>query len=443
MLSVRASISIAAFLGILFAHGLTVSLVAPIISMAATEDRGLSTFWVGWIVGSDDIVIFFVSLFAGYFVTLGNSLNYLIGGSISCAIANFAFAGSNHIRNDSTFMIICFSLRVLQGMGFAFSWTAGLLYILKQHPKKDAIISSIAEIIIVIGVMLGPTLGNLFYALFGYSFPFELTGCLHITFSLIFVLSVEPLDVDENERSAFLDIKTLMWFYLSIPCQLICLQMLAASTFIGFCETILTIHFHDEMNFSVIEVSALWSVIAVSYLVMVPLVVYLTDRKCFLMVPIAGSLLSIALFVLFLPYLIPKIPNTFFYESIYLFLSGGSSVSCLIPMYMALTMLANQMGVTNSSTLISGVINATFAMGGILGPVVFGGVIYEKAGFRLTGGLLGLFVAISTFLSTCCLIHRRILVELCCQDKGSDDENTTLVKTGSCSGGIDGDKKTG
>ena len=434
MLSVRSSITIAAFLGILFSHGLTVSLVAPIISMAATEDRGLSTFWVGWIVGSDDIVIFFVSLFAGYFVTLGNSLMYLIGGSFTCAIANFCFAGSNQIQNDTLFMFVCFILRIFQGCGFAFSWSSGLIFMLKQHPNLDAIISSFAEIIVVVGVMLGPTLGNLFYAIFGYSFPFEMTGCLHITFSFIFILAFVPLQIDETEKSAFLNIGTLLWFYFSIPTQLICLQMLAASTFIGFCETILTIHFHDEMNFSVVEVSALWSVIALSYLVMVPIAVYLTDRKCFFMVPIAGTLLSIALYVLFLPYLIPTIPNTYSYESIYLFLSGGSSVSCLIPMYMALTMLAQQMGVSNSSALVSGVINATFAAGGILGPVVFGGIIHEEVGFRLTGGLLGLFVASSTILSTLCLIQRNILVELCCGDTSVDDEYTTLVKSGSCSG---------
>ena len=111
---------------IFFFHGATISVVAPIISLFSSEERGLPSYYAGMVVGQDDVGIFLSSLLIfPYFIRKSNYRFYYISGTVGCVMCNMAFSVSYKIESDFSFFGYGLVLRLIEGCSFSSAWIAG------------------------------------------------------------------------------------------------------------------------------------------------------------------------------------------------------------------------------------------------------------------------------------------------------------------------------
>ena len=107
-----------------------------------------------------------------------------------------------------------------------------------------------------------------------------------------------------------------------------------------------------------------------------------------------------------------------------------AATGCITPIYSVLYFESQLRNEVPSETAILGVLNAQFALGGTLGPVFFGGIVYEITQFHISGFILGIFVGIATAVTTMSMRNHGLLKSPCdCpKHKKVANEQTQLIK---------------
>ena len=134
---------------------------------------------------------------------------------------------------------------------------------LEYIPGNEAVVSAVAELGVVMGVVLGPSLSIGLYFLAGYSYPFVFIAILQSICVIGFLLTPNPSAEDEDQRSEIArkedsvkdsDVRTdsssekvevveptgvdaFLKFYCSGTVQMLTATMLAATCMIGYTET--------------------------------------------------------------------------------------------------------------------------------------------------------------------------------------------------------------
>ena len=183
------------------------------------------------------------------------------------------------------------------------------------------------------------------------------------------------------------------------------------------------------MNMSDFETTVLLTVVGLAYLFTVPLATYYADRHNFIPVPIAGVALAGSLLLLGTITRSEPFEKNFEIYALLLLIAGGSAMTCITPTFTLLFFECTRRGETPVGTLISGVINAQFAFGGTIGPVIFGGILYETVEFHASCVCLGIYILLSTCFTFKYLYSTGLIRTKCdCpRHKTAPDENTNLV----------------
>ena len=178
------------------------------------------------------------------------------------------------------------------------------------------------------------------------------------------------------------------------------------------------------------ETTVLLSVVGLAYLFTVPVATYYADRHNFIPVPIGGFALASSLLLLGTITRSEPFEKNFEMYAFLLLIAGGSAMTCITPTFALLYFDCTRKGVTPIGTLISGVLNAQFAFGGTIGPVIFGGILYETVEFHISCICLGLYILVSTAFSFHYMWKEGLLKSSCdCpRHKKAPNENTTLVE---------------
>ncbi len=148
------------------------------------------------------------------------------------------------------------------------------------------------------------------------------------------------------------------------------------------------------------ETTLLLTVVGLSYLLTVPIATYYADKHNFIPVSVGGFTLATCLLLLGTLTKSRHFRENFKCYATLLLIAGGAAMACITPTFSLLHYESSRDNRTPSGTLISGVINAQFALGGTVGPVVFGGVLYELLHFHVSVSCLGVYVFLATLLAT-------------------------------------------
>ena len=184
------------------------------------------------------------------------------------------------------------------------------------------------------------------------------------------------------------------------------------------------------MNISDLNTTLLLSTVGVGYLLAVPFSTYCADQHKFIIIPISGAFLSLVLIILGTIVNMGPLDQHIASYLVVLSAAGAAATGCIAPVYSLLYFESQLCNEPPSETTISGIVNAQFALGGTLGPVFFGGILYEVIHFHICGFLLGIFLVIATLVTAISMENHGLLKNPCeCpKHKKEASEQTKLVK---------------
>ena len=89
--------------------------------------------------------------------------NFVIIGTLSCALASIGFGLSVYIENDIAFFILSLAMRFIAGFGDAAASTAMMSIISFEYPERREKYYSYFEGAVGVGQMIGPVIGQILY----------------------------------------------------------------------------------------------------------------------------------------------------------------------------------------------------------------------------------------------------------------------------------------
>lgn len=125
------------------------------------------------------------------------SASLLIEG-VSYALFGF----SVFVDNTVAFVVIAFTLRVVNGLTGAIYSTASLLIIIKEFPSNTASMIAFSTIFTGLGVLTGPTLGGGLYQMGGFLTPFAVSGGMQLVGGLLFMAVMPVVDKKTEDKGA-------------------------------------------------------------------------------------------------------------------------------------------------------------------------------------------------------------------------------------------------
>ena len=99
-------------------------------------------------------------------------------GIIQTAVCALIFGTLDFIEDKVTFLAFSYTLRTLEGVAEAASWSAVFAMLLHKFPNNVATIYSITEASFSFAEMIGPTFGAFLYQYGGFVLPFLVCGTL-------------------------------------------------------------------------------------------------------------------------------------------------------------------------------------------------------------------------------------------------------------------------
>ena len=177
------------FCAVYIAWGLTDSIQAPFYPIVA-ESKGATVAEYGFVFGIIHLAIFVSGpLFGKYMHKLGLK-NVYIFGVISTGVCALLFGFLDFVQDKVAFLAYSYTLRVLEGIAEAASWSAVFAMLLQMFPHNVATVYSFTEASFSFSEMIGPTLGAILYSIGGFALPFELCGVLCLLTGLCTILVI-------------------------------------------------------------------------------------------------------------------------------------------------------------------------------------------------------------------------------------------------------------
>lgn len=254
-----ASISLTAFSG--------TSLIAPFFPSEAAA-KGLRETVFGTVFSAYSLVIMVASPLCGHFLTRVGAKRMLLAGVAISGSAIVAFGTITHVEHVAAFTVLCFAIRICEGLGAALMFTSQLTFVMKTFPDDIGLAFGLTETTAGVGMSLGPALGSVFYTLGGYSLPFYVLGCLHLLNLVICYRYIDSVSAKPNYKPPTQSFAKL----LSVPkVAVVCLVVVTTSNLIGFLDPTIEPHLR-EINIRPEFVGLLFVLLSTTYTVFSPLV---------------------------------------------------------------------------------------------------------------------------------------------------------------------------
>lgn len=386
------------FLGIFsfinMCNALQYSLIAPFYPKEA-EKHGITASQFGFVFGVYDLGLFISSLIFGTYLNIIDPTVLYFTGAITTGLACAAFGFLNQTNNKYIFLSLSYMLRILLGLGTSATFVASFTVIVQEFPVSVGISFSILETCFGVGLIIGPIVSGALYDLGGYSLPFLVIG---ITF--IVITTASRTVFPEIKISASTSIFKLSQSFkaLKILPVLIYNYIVFVSFFdIGFIQATLELHIRS-LNLSPLGTGIVFISSGIGYVLTSPFWGHACDKhvdhlKTFICI---GSLLKIFAFSLVGPAPFIPLSKSHGLCMLALALYGVGNGGMLIASFAAVQVTVINYGFPQDMStfgVVTGIWIAFSALGGFLGPCIFG-YLYDAIGFSWTSQIL---VAIHVF----------------------------------------------
>ncbi|XP_077990380.1 MFS-type transporter SLC18B1-like [Glandiceps talaboti] len=166
------------------------SIIAPFYPVMAIG-KGVEPLTVGFVLASFALVSVIVSPPLGTSVsTFGSKFIFCLG----CAVAGFTalLFGCLDFINDPLYFTVCsFIIRIIQACGVQAGNTASVVIVYQLFPNNVAFILGVSQIFAGVGLITGPTVGGVLYAVYGFTLPFIVLGGV-LLLSVLFAMCLIP-----------------------------------------------------------------------------------------------------------------------------------------------------------------------------------------------------------------------------------------------------------
>ena len=385
------------FIGLLLVNiiGCSVySVVAPYVPVIA-ESKGVSSTYMGLILCLNPAGALITSMFLSKDMAFFGRKRLLLFGCILASCATMAYS----ILPDTSyamFMIIAFSMRLLQGVALGCIVTPMLTIIAINHKGNLQEALGYLQVSIGLGFLLGPLGASLLFSLGGYSAIFIAYGAMFLAFVPFFHFTIED---DEPQDKASQIIPSLVIFKDS-ELVLYFLAQFAGNACISYIFPTLSMHLEKlSVPESLFGVS--FAIPTVTFIISTLLVVHSPfDKKN---TTIFGIGLLVVSNLLLGPWEYTYLPRNFTVCVIALVIFGLGICASKLPSVTLILELANERysrkyDSQSISDLISGVLNSVSFLAEIVAPPVSGLLTdsfgFENAQAMLAGSLAVLCVAL-------------------------------------------------
>ncbi|XP_055982174.1 MFS-type transporter SLC18B1 isoform X1 [Sorex fumeus] len=362
------------------------SILGPFFPKEA-EKKGVGNTIIGLIFGCYALFDFLASLLFGkYLVHIGAKFMFVAGMFVSGGVT-ILFGILDQVSDRSTFIALCFIVRIADAISFSAAITASFSILAKTFPNNVATVMGILEIFSGLGLVLGPPIGGFLYQSFGYEVPFIALGCIVLLMVPLNMCILPNYESDPNKHS--------FWKLITLPkVAFLAFIIISVSSCLGFLDPTLSLFVMKQFNLPAGYVGLVYLGMALCYMISSPLLGLLSDkmphlRKWFLVV---GSLITAGCYMFLGPAPILPIKSQLWLLVLMLVISGISTAMSLIPVFPEILSYAHENGFEEGLStlgLVSGLLGAMWSVGAFIGPVL-GGFLYEKIGFEWAAAIQGL-----------------------------------------------------
>merc|ERR1739838_560400 len=284
-------------------------------------------------------------------------------------VSNICFGLIQFIYEQSVFLLVSISLRVLEALGASYYLTVIYALVPELFPDDMSTINGMLETAIGVGMCVGPAMGVWLYSTGGFSLPFIVLGSfMLLTIPVCWITF--PTDVkpsgDDTPKGLF---------------------------------SILV-----KPGVSVEHVGLIFLLLSAVYTITSPLVGLATDRyQCPELFMVAGlPIMTVALLFLGNSPILPLITADELVKQdlIAIVLLGLSNAMCIVPTYACMlnhATEAHEVVDLGTSAICGGLWSASYSLGDMLGPL-YAGFMGEYTGFAMTTSVLAVVPVILTLV---------------------------------------------
>jgi MFS family permease len=356
------------------------SLLAPLYPFLA-EERGVSSSLVGIIFSSFAISNFLLTILTPYLSEKSGRKNLLILAILTESSCTIWFGLLTFIENQKTFIILSFIIRFCQGAGGAVVQT--LIYSLTAAISDDKEIEKnlgYIEVGTSIGISIGPLIASLGYYMFGFNFPFLISGFMEmLLISLVPILDIHKYenDDDDNEENK-VDILPLLTNRNII---LTFLAVTMDSISISFIYPVFASHLNKKFNLEPEQTALFFIITTIFYFFSLQILSHANKFFGNRITMTIGMFFN-SFFILFLG------PSQFLPQRLSIIIIGlsglgfGGAFISIPAVIDAIEILKNEVGLNENSAqdYASATYNLGYFLGETVGPL-FGGNLTQEFGF--------------------------------------------------------------
>ncbi|KAL3282205.1 hypothetical protein HHI36_005399 [Cryptolaemus montrouzieri] len=362
-----------------FCNAICVSLQAPFYPQEA-EKKGCSATEYGLVFGIFELVVFIISpMYGQHLNRIGAKITFN-AGIYTTGICAILFGLLDKVEGHTPFIVLSFTIRIVEALGNAAFLTASFAIIAKEFPNNVAVTFASLETCFGFGLIVGPTVGGALFQVGGYTLPFAVMG------SALFASAVLTAFVlPKHEEGVDREIGPSMTTILRIPGVLLAAcSIIVTSMSIGFLQATLEPHLR-QFYLSPMILGVMFVINGGTYALTSTVFGWLCDSYIHpKFVTVLGCIFVAAGFCLvgpapFLPY-----ETTLWLTITGLVLHGLGMGSQLVASFSDALRTSIAHGLPNNLEtygLVSGLWTSTFALGAFIGPSI-SGILYDNVGFR-------------------------------------------------------------
>jgi MFS family permease len=171
------------------------AIIAPFLPFEF-EKKGISQSMVGYIFSIYSVAVIVSSPLIGKMLGRFGRRTIIQMGVLLMGLSFILFSGLNYLSNTTLYIVLVSTVRLLQGFASSCIQTTSYSICTNFYPEKKEALVGYIEAVTGIGLILGPIIGSLLYALGGFTFTFFIFGSIFIIAGL-FVKLIFPQRLDE------------------------------------------------------------------------------------------------------------------------------------------------------------------------------------------------------------------------------------------------------
>ena len=355
------------------------SLLAPLYPFLA-EERGISSSLVGIIFSSFAISNFLLTILTPLLSEICGRKNLLILAILTESSCTIWFGLISFIENRSLFIILSFIIRFFQGAGGAIVQT--LIYSLTAAISDDKEIEKnlgYIEVGTSIGIAIGPLIASIGYYMFGFKFPFLISGFMEmLLISCVPLLEIHHINDDDNDNNNTVNVfpilknRNIILTFLAVTMD---------SISISFIYPVFASHLNQKFGLEPEETALFFIITTIFYFL--SLQILSPANKLF------GNRITMTIGMLFNSFFILFLgPSNFLPQKLSIIILGlaglgfGGAFISIPAVIDAIIILKNELKFNENSSqdYASAVYNLGYFLGETIGPL-FGGNLTQKYGF--------------------------------------------------------------